>query len=236
MEERKPSVRIQTSILHGVEHKALVWLARRMPAWVTSDMLTFTGFAGALIIAAGYALTTKDIRWLWLACFGFAVNWFGDSLDGTLARVRGTQRPVYGFFVDHNVDCINETIMFIGVGMSVLMNLTIALIALVAYLLMSIYVYINAHLKDEFRISYAGLGPTEFRIVIVIVNILFIVIAPLREAAWDVALPGGWTVTLRVLDFIALAISAILYLIYLVSIFKDAKYYAGIDPPRDFKG
>ena len=233
MEERKPSVRIQTSILHGIEHKALVWLARRMPAWVTSDMLTFTGFAGALIIAAGYALTTKDIRWLWLACFGFAVNWFGDSLDGTLARVRGTQRPVYGFFVDHNVDCINETIMFIGVGMSVLMNLTIALIALVAYLLMSIYVYINAHLKNEFRLTYAGLGPTEFRILVIIVNTVYLYAAPLREWSFSFSL-FGHGFTFGVFDFVGLAIVMILSVIYVVSLIQSGIEFARLDPPKKF--
>ena len=111
MEERKQSVRIQTSLFNAAERKLLIRLAERMPEWVTSDMLTFVGFAGAVIIAAGYALSTINLNWIWFACFGFLVNWFGDSLDGSLARVRKAQRPVYGFFLDHNVDCINESII-----------------------------------------------------------------------------------------------------------------------------
>ena len=233
MEDRKPSTRIQTSLLSAAEHKLLVRLAGRMPAWVSSDLLTVTGFLGALLIAVGNALTVKDIHWLWLANFGLFVNWYGDSLDGTVARVRGTQRPLYGFFIDHTVDCINEAVMFIGVGLSTLMNLPCALIALSAYLLMSVYVFINAHLKNEFKLTFARLGPTEFRVVMVIVNILFMYIAPLREASWDFTLPGGAGITLRVLDFIALGISAILLVMYAVSIFRDAKYYKQIDPPRD---
>ena len=92
MEEQKQANRIQTSILNPLEKKVLVWLAGRMPAWVTSDMLTVVGFIGALIIAAGYALSNLNLNWLWLSCFGFLVNWFGDSLDGSVARVRNTQR------------------------------------------------------------------------------------------------------------------------------------------------
>ena len=233
MAKKQPTVRIQTSILNAAEHRLLVRLAGRLPAWVTSDMLTLTGFVGALLIATGYALTVKDIRWLWLACFGLFVNWYGDSLDGTVARVRGTQRPLYGFFIDHTVDCINEAIMFVGVGLSTLMHLPCALIALAAYLLMSIYVFINAYLKNEFKLTFAGLGPTEFRVVMVIVNILFIYIAPLREASWAFPLPSGGEITLQVLDFIALAISLILLLMYAVSIIRDARYYKEIDPPRD---
>ena len=115
-EEKKQAARIQTSILNAAEKKVLVWLAERMPSWVTSDMLTFVGFIGALVVAAGYALSNLSLYWMWLSCLGLFINWFGDSLDGSLARVRNTQRKTYGFFIDHNVDVINETIMFIGVG------------------------------------------------------------------------------------------------------------------------
>ena len=133
-EEIKQAKRIQTSILNAHEKKLLVWLAERMPARMTSDQLTFIGFVGAVIVATGYALSNLNLNWLWLASFGFVVNWFGDSLDGSLARVRNTQRKTYGFFIDHNVDVINECIMFAGVGTSPLVNMTFMAGVLVAYL------------------------------------------------------------------------------------------------------
>ena len=148
-EDKKQAARIQTSILHPLEKKVLVWLAERMPAWVTSDMLTFVGFFGSLVMATGYALSNLNLHWLWLSCLGLVINWFGDSLDGSLARVRHTQRKTYGFYIDHNVDVINETIMFIGVGCSPLVNMSFAMLALVAYLMLSVYVYIDCHLKEE---------------------------------------------------------------------------------------
>ncbi len=231
MQERKQSVRIQTSILNAAERKLLIWLAERMPKWVTSDMLTFIGFIGALIIATGYALTNRNINWLWLACFGFFVNWFGDSLDGSLARVRKAQRPIYGFFLDHNVDCINESIMFIGVGLSSLMSLTSALFVLSAYLLLSVYVYINAHLKNEFKLTYAGLGPTEFRIIAVIVNLILLYVAPIREFTCDIRL-FGFNVSLQMLDIVALVIAFVILMMYLVSLLKDAREFSKIDPPK----
>ena len=116
--ETKQATRIQTSLLNGVEKKALVWLAERQPKWMTSDILTGIGFIGALIIAAGFILTKKNIDFLWISSFGLLVNWYGDSLDGTLARVRKKQRPIYGYYLDHTVDCINESVMFIGAGLS----------------------------------------------------------------------------------------------------------------------
>lgn len=231
--ERIQSERIQTSVLNAAEKKALVWLAERMPRWVTSDMLTAIGTLGAVIIALGYWLSSRDIGWLWLATFGFVVNWFGDSLDGTLARVRKTQRPVYGFFLDHNVDCINESIMFLGAGLSPLLNMSVAMTVLIAYLLLSVYVYINAHLKNEFKLTYAKMGPTELRIIVMIVNTLFIYIAPLREYSREVMLFGNPFV-FHILDYIALAIALILIVIYLVSIIISAREFARIDPPKDF--
>ena len=100
--------RIQTSLLNAVERKALIWLAKRQPSWVTSDMLTFVGTVGALMFAIGFILSRDNISWLWFRSWGMIVNWDGDSLDGTLARVRKTQRPIYGYYLDHTVDCINE--------------------------------------------------------------------------------------------------------------------------------
>ena len=148
MENNKAdAVRIQTSVLNALEKKVLIWLAQRQPRWVTSDMMTFIGVLGAVVIAVGYILTSQNINFLWLSSLGFIINWYGDSLDGTLARVRNTQRPIYGYYLDHTVDAINEVMIFVGVGLSGLMHLEIALLALVMYLLMTISVSINAHLK-----------------------------------------------------------------------------------------
>ena len=94
--EIKQSIRIQTSLLNGVEKKALVWMASRMPQWVTSDMLTWFGLFGSALCGLGFFLTHYSIYWLWLSCLGLVINWFGDSLDGSTARVRHTQRPLYG--------------------------------------------------------------------------------------------------------------------------------------------
>ena len=156
--EIKQSNRIQTSLINAAEKKALVYLAGKQPKWVTSDHLTFLGFIGALIIGAGYVLTNWNINWLWLSSFGFFVNWYGDSLDGTLARVRQQQRPIYGYYLDHTVDGINECIMFVCIGFSALINHPgIAIAALILYLLLSMNVNVNAHLKGEFKLTYLKL-------------------------------------------------------------------------------
>jgi len=229
--EIKQSNRIQTSVLNGIERKVLVWLAKREPSWVTSDMLTFVGFLGALIIAAGFILSNIDIHYLWLASFGLFVNWYGDSLDGTLARVRNAQRPVYGYFVDHMIDGFNEVIMFIGVGLSPLINFDLALLVLVFYLLLSIYVYINSHLKGEFKLTYAKMGPTEFRLLIIIINTLVMYVSPLRDFAKEVRLFGSLH-TLTLFDMVGIILIIVLAVMLIVSFVHDAGDYAKTDSPK----
>lgn len=231
-EEKKQANRIQTSILNPLEKKVLVYLAERMPVWVTSDMLTLVGFIGALIMAAGYSLSNLNLHWLWLSCFGLFVNWFGDSLDGSLARVRHTQRKTYGFFIDHNVDVINETIMFIGVGCSPLVNMSFAMFALIAYLMLSIYVYIDCHLKGEMRLSYSGLGPTEFRLMLIIVNICFMYIPWLSTWKKPITLFHN-DFMIGLFDYIAVGAALLIIFFYLRGFFRDRKYYAKIDPPKN---
>ena len=225
----KKAERIQTSILNGVEKKSLVWLAERQPKWVVSDTLTAIGTLGAVMIGAGYILSGVNINFLWLSCLGFVVNWYGDSLDGTLARVRKTQRPIYGYYLDHTVDCINEAFMFIGLGLSYLMRLDLALMIFVVYLCLTVNVSVNAHLKSEFRLTYAKLGPTEFRVIAIILTSLFIFIKPLREFSTAVRIFGK-DIDLMALDVAGLVILVLLVIIYLVTIISDAKGYAKMDP------
>ena len=230
MEQNKAdAVRIQTSILNALEKKVLVWLAERQPRWMTSDILTYIGVFGAAVIAAGYILSVRNINFLWLSSLGFIINWYGDSLDGTLARVRKTQRPVYGYYLDHTVDAINEVMIFVGVGLSGLMHLEIALMALVMYFLMTINVSINAHLKKEFKLTYASMGPTEFRIIMIIINTLFATIRPLREFSSSFNICGH-ELNLGALDYIGIVIIIILVLMHLTTVRKDIKGYAEIDP------
>ena len=206
-------------------------MAERMPSWVNSDMLTFVGFLGACVMATGYALSNVNLMWLWLSNLGLFINWFGDSMDGSLARVRGTQRKTYGFFIDHNVDVINETIMFIGVGASPLVNMSFAMLALVAYFMLSVYVYIDCHLKGEMRLTYGGLGPTEFRLLLVIVNTLFMYIPWFSEWKRPVTLFHN-DFMVGIFDYITVAAALLLIFFYLISFFRDIKYFAKIDPVK----
>ena len=225
---KEQSVRIQTSFLNAAEKKALVWLAERQPKWMTSDILTFIGFLGAVIIAVGYALSANPV-FLWLASFGWIINWYGDSLDGTLARVRKQQRPIYGFFIDHTVDCINESIMVIGVGMSPFMQFDVAILCLVAYLLISVYVYISAHLKGEFKLTYGKMGPTELRVIMIIVNTLWFFIPWLREYSLDIRMFGN-IYSFSVLDFVGIFLFVGILIAYFGSLIKDGREYAKADP------
>ena len=228
-EKREASKRIQTSLLNAAEKKALTWMAERLPRWTDSDMLTFIGFIGAVIIALGFILSNYSVHFLWLSILGFFVNWYDDSLDGTLARVRKQQRPIYGFYIDHMMDAINEALMFMGAGMSPFMRFDLACVILVVYLMLSLNVAMNAHLKGEFRLTYAKLGPTEFRLICILACILLICVSPLRDFSLEVPWVMG-TPTIKILDVIGLVILLALVIIYFVTISQDARYYAKIDP------
>lgn len=223
------AVRIQTSILNALEKKVLVWLAERQPKWMTSDILTYIGTFGSVVIAAGYILSAWNINFLWLSSLGFVINWYGDSLDGTLARVRKTQRPVYGYYIDHTVDCINEFIMFIGIGLSGLMHFSLAMVILAVYFMLTINVSINAHLKKEFRLTYAKLGPTEFRILAIIANTILALVRPISEFALTFFIFGR-EFTLASLDIVGIVVLLVLAVIYLTTIVNDGRGYAEMDP------
>ena len=219
--ETHQSNRIQTSILNGVERKVLIWLAEREPAWVTSDMLTLVGSIGALIVAAGFILSNLNVLYLWLAILGLIINWYGDSLDGSLARVRHGQRPRYGFFVDHMVDCFNETAIFVGVGLSPLVSFDLALLVLVFYFQLSIYVFISTHLKGEFKLTYAKLGPTEFRLLGIVVIALIMYVSPIRTFTFH---------SLSIFDIVAVILIVVLAIMFVVSFLTDARGYAKMEP------
>jgi phosphatidylglycerophosphate synthase len=159
-------VRENLSVLAAAEKRTLVWLASRLPSWVGSDHLSALGLASML--AAGLAFASvRYSPWAALAVVGcLAANWFGDSLDGTVARVRGQQRPRYGFYLDHVIDLAGTTALLVGLAFSGAMQPLLALGVLVAYLLVSGESYLATHSVGIFRMSFAGFGPTELRLVL----------------------------------------------------------------------
>jgi archaetidylinositol phosphate synthase len=162
--------RINISLLAPFEKKALLWLAARMPMWVTPDFCTVTGTIGAAVIMTGYILSRINPNFLWLASLGFVINWFGDSLDGTLARYRHIERPQFGFFIDHTVDTINEMMMLLGLGLTRHVRFDLAGLTLCLYLMFTVLVMIRTSIKAEFKAVYGRLGPTEMRIALILFN------------------------------------------------------------------
>ncbi len=165
MSEIKDHKRVNDILLGPLERPALQWLAAHLPAWATPDMMTVIGICGALVITLGYGLSRFHPAFLWLATIGFIINWFGDSLDGTLARFRHIERPKYGFYIDHVTDCVTEIIIILGLGLSHYISFSVASMCCIAYIAMSVLVYVRMNVMGEFKISYGKLGPTEVRVL-----------------------------------------------------------------------
>lgn len=163
----KPVQRIQQNLLATSERRLLNWICPRLPHWVTPDMLTALGFLGSVISAAGYILSNWDAAWLYLAISGYFINWFGDSLDGSLARHRNIERPSFGYFLDHSTDSLANLILVFGIGLSPYIRVDIALMGLAGYYLLSIHTFLSARVTDEFPLTYLAAGPTEMRLFLI---------------------------------------------------------------------
>ena len=172
MGDIKPHQRVNDILLGPLERPALQWLAAHMPAWMNPDILTGIGIIGAVLIFFSYWLSNALPGFLWVASLGFVINWFGDSLDGTLARYRQSERPKYGFLVDHTVDSFNEVLIVLGLGLSPYVTFSVACLALIGYLLMSILVYIRTYVYGVFQLSYGKFGPTEVRVFLILLNLV----------------------------------------------------------------
>lgn len=176
--------RVHTALTASLEKRLLVWMARRTPAAITPDYLTILGFGAQICAGLAYALAAWDTRALWLVDVLLVLNWLGDSLDGTLARVRDQQRPRYGFYVDHIVDTIGAFALMAGLGVSGLVHWPVAAGLLVCFYALSIESYLATYTLGRFHVSHGLFGPTELRILLVMGN----AVAYFRPYS---SLPGG---------------------------------------------
>ena len=158
----------------SVERRLLNWMCARMPPWVTPDMMTYVGMAGACMVFAGYLASNLGAQWLWLANAGYVIHWLGDSTDGSLARFRKIERPRYGYFLDHSCDGLATTLVVVGIGLSPYVSLEVALIALAGYLLLSIHAFLSVRVFGELKLSYLNAGPTEMRFVLIALTLAMI--------------------------------------------------------------
>ena len=171
--ERKKGVEAEREpnfLFARFERRFLPWLAGKLPRWVLPDDMTAIGVLAAFGVCAAYQLSNEDSAWLWAASGLLVVQWLGDSLDGTLARVRNIQRPKYGYYLDHIVDAIATAAIGIGLGLSPYMLLSIGTLIVVGYLILSINVYLESMAFGRFRLGYGYLGPTEIRAVLIALN------------------------------------------------------------------
>jgi phosphatidylglycerophosphate synthase len=204
-----PIFRINQISLGPFERRVLPWMANRLPRWILPDHLTSMGQLAALLIGFSYWLTWRNLDWLWLANVGLVIHWAADSLDGTLARVRHIERERYGFFVDHYSDTVAVFLICFGMGISPIMDLRIALLLIVGYYAMMTLVYLVSLSRDVFKISFAGFGPTEVRLAIVIANTI---VWALHNPSITIA--GKSLTVFSLMGLIVLAILLVFYLIF----------------------
>jgi len=216
--EREPNF-----LFARLERRFLPWAARRLPRWVLPDDMTALGVLAAFGVCAAYQLSNEDSAWLWAASGLLVVQWIGDSLDGTLARVRGIQRPKYGYYLDHMVDAIATAAIGIGLGLSPFMLLSIGTLIVVAYLILSINVYLESMAFGRFRLGYGYLGPTEIRAVLIALNT-----ALALELGLDFKL---LELNMTVFDVIGLGIAAAMIAMLVVRAFGNLRELAGEEPP-----
>ncbi len=210
--------RVNDILLGPLERPALKWLATRLPAWITPDICTSIGVLGSIVVMVSYILTGFNRNFLWLASLGFVINWFGDSLDGTLARFRGIERPIYGFFIDHVTDAVSQVMIFLGLGMTPYVRFDVACLTLIAYLLLSVLAYVRTCVVGEFRISYGRLGPTEIRVLAILLNTSMYFFGP-HSLAHTAGTFGSFTFSPY--DLVVMVIALLLISFFIVTVTQE---------------
>jgi phosphatidylglycerophosphate synthase len=211
-------------VLKRFERWALPRLAARLPGWVVPDHLTVLGLLASTLVGISYAGTNRSEVWLWVASLALVINWFGDSLDGTLARYRHIERPRYGYYLDHLTDAYSTLAIALGLGFSPYMLLAVGLSIGLAYLLLSINVYLETHVFEEFRFSYGNLGPTEVRILLIVLNTVAVTVGPLPFGLL------GYGAT--VFDIAGLAATAGMVGMLLIRAIGNLRTLGRLEPPR----
>lgn len=223
LERREPR-----HLLRGFEAYVLPRLAAGLPRWVLPDYLTVIGVGSAFAIGVCYALSERGTAYLWLANVLWIVNWLGDSLDGTLARVRRIERPRYGYYLDHITDMFAAAAICIGLGFSPYLLMPVALAILMAFYLLSINVYLETHVLKVFRFGYDRIGPTELRVILVLAGgALALGFEPV------IALEG---VPLGPIDLLGLAGVAVMVGVLGRRIAGNLIHLARLEPPNVVKG
>jgi phosphatidylglycerophosphate synthase len=207
----------------------LAWLARRIPAWVLPNHLTAVGFSGALLAAGGFVLSHWSISWLWLGCIGLVANWFGDSLDGTLARFRLRERPRYGFFIDHTSDMFSNVAIFIAIGISPCAHFAVACLGLIAFLMAFVYTMIGTHVRQRMRITYFGFGPTEIRALLIVGNLLILKFGVIDVRPWIA--PASSLDSISIHDVVISAFASVGAILIALLAMREASALGREDPP-----
>jgi len=205
--------RWQTSLLAIPEKKALLWMAPRLPGWITPDMLTFLGLVGLMICGLAYYFTYHRWWFLLIASAGLIINWLGDSLDGTLARVRNRQRPKYGYYIDHLVDAFGITCLIFGLAYSGMVSQPFIWLVLALFLIASINTYLATNTVNIFKISYQRLSTTEARVLLIIINTILIFVKTVRIFGFVFY----W------LDFVSGLVAIFLFIVILRSAFLNLR-------------
>jgi phosphatidylglycerophosphate synthase len=222
---KKTDERINDILLGPWERPVLQWLCARMPPWVNPDILTAIGALGGVIVALGYWLSNFNRNYLWLVDCGFAVNWFGDSLDGSLARYRQIERFQYGYFVDHTVDTLTQTLICVGLGLSPFVSFNCAMLVLVGYLQLGILTLVHTAVTGVLKISYGKIGPTEIRFLIVGANLgFYFADNPIIHSSF---------LTLPLFDLFALGLATIFFVYFIVFAFMHAAEFSRLDPRKN---
>ncbi len=215
--------REESFLLAVPEKRFLRWVAGKLPRWILPDDMTALGVVAALAIAVAYQLSNDGSGWLWAASALLVVQWVGDSLDGTLARVRGIERPTYGYYLDHLVDAIATAAIGIGLGLSPYMLLSVGTLIVVAYLILSINVYLESFAFNRFSIGYGKIGPTEIRLILILLNTFL----ALDIVGLDFDIAG---LDLTVFDVVGLAIAATMIVLLLGRSFRNLRELAEREP------
>ena len=215
--EREPNF-----LLARWERRFLPWAAGRLPRWILPDDMTAVGVLAALGVCGAYQLSNQGRGWLWVASALLVLQWVGDSLDGTLARVRGIQRPKYGYYLDHIVDAIATAAIGLGLGLSPFMLLSIGALIVVGYLILSINVYLESMAFGRFRLGYGLLGPTEIRVVLILLNAALALGLGLDFRLLEV--------NLTVFDVIGLAIVGVMLTLLSARVFGNLRELAKEEP------